>query len=232
MGSVQYVRIQALRPVRYHIRIRQHIRKVRKATPRIFVQNLMITQKLLQDAYTYVTYRALIDSLLAEGKTTGPEQTEKLTEYTKMNVHRMSRLDTHFEFIPELAAALKTAKPQTWLVITEGWCGDAANIVPVFNHVEKANPAIQVRFILRDEHLDIMDAYLTNGGRSIPKMVVLDENLNEIATWGPRPAEGQALMNEMKAQDLPYKEKAEKLQLWYARNRTKAIQMELAALIG
>ncbi len=200
--------------------------------PRIFVQNPMITPKLLENALSYDSYRALIDSLLAEGKTTGPNQTEKLTEYTKMNVHRMSRLDTHFEFIPELAAALKTAKPQTWLVITEAWCGDAANIVPVFNHIEKANPTIKVRYILRDDHLDIMDAYLTNGGRSIPKVVVLDANLREIGTWGPRPAEGQDLMNEMKAQDLPYKEKSEKLQLWYARNRTKAIQMELAALIG
>lgn len=192
----------------------------------------MITQTLIDNAYTYETYCALIDSLLAEGKTTGPEQTEKLTEYTKMNVHRMARLDTHFQFIPELEAALKTAKPQTWLVITEGWCGDAANIVPVFNHIEKANPTIQVRFILRDEHLDIMDAYLTNGGRSIPKVVILDAELKETATWGPRPAEGQALMDEMKAQDLPYKEKAEKLQLWYARNRTAAIQTELAALIS
>ncbi len=200
--------------------------------PRILVQNPMITPKLLLDAHSYDSYRALIDSLLAEGKTTGPNQTEKLTEYTKMNVHRMARLDTHFEFLPELEAALKSAKPQTWLVITEGWCGDAANILPVFNHIETANPAIQMRYILRDDHLDIMDAYLTNGGRSIPKVVVLDADLKETAMWGPRPAEGQALMDEMKTQDLPYREKAEKLQLWYARNRTKAIQLELAALIG
>jgi hypothetical protein len=117
-------------------------------------------------------------------------------------------------------------------VITEAWCGDAANIVPVFNQVELANPAIKVRFILRDDHLDIMDLYLTNGGRSIPKMVVLDADGKEVGTWGPRPAEAQALMDEWKALDMPYKEKAEKLQLWYARNRTVAIQTELAALIS
>lgn len=192
----------------------------------------MITPSLLDGAYTYASYRALIDGLVAEGKTTGPTQNEKMLDYTKMNVHRMSRLDATFKFIPELEEALRHTKPQTWLVITEAWCGDAANIVPVFNQIESANPAIKVRYILRDEHLDIMDQYLTNGGRSIPKVVVLDENLNELATWGPRPAEGQALMDEWKAQDMPYSEKAEKLQLWYARNRTQAIQMELAALIS
>jgi hypothetical protein len=192
----------------------------------------MITPSLIDSAYTYASYRALIDALVAEGKTTGPTQNEKMLEYTKMNVHRMNRLDTTFKFIPELESALPHAKPQTWLVITEAWCGDAANIVPVFNHVELANPAIQVKFILRDDHLDIMDLYLTNGGRSIPKMVVLDADGKETGTWGPRPAEAQALMDEWKAQDMPYKEKAEKLQLWYARNRTHAIQMELAALIS
>lgn len=192
----------------------------------------MISKSLLDSAYTYASYRALIDELVAQGKTTGPTQNDKMLDYTKMNVQRMRRLDTTFQFIDELEAALNNAKPQTWLVITEAWCGDAANIVPVFNHIERANPDIQMRYILRDEHLDIMDQYLTRGGRSIPKVVVLDADLNEIATWGPRPAEGQALMDEWKTQDMPYSEKAEKLQLWYARNRTQAIQMELAALIS
>jgi hypothetical protein len=77
-----------------------------------------------------------------------------------------------------------------------------------------------------------MDLYLTNGGRSIPKVVVLDADGKETATWGPRPAEAQALMDEWKTLEMRYSEKAEKLQLWYARNRTHAIQMELAALIS
>ena len=192
----------------------------------------MITSSLLDSAYTYASYRALIDALVAEGMTTGPIQNEKMLDYTKMNVFRMNRLDTTFKFIPELEAALPNAKPQTWLVITEAWCGDAANILPVFNQVELANPAIQVLYILRDDHLDIMDLYLTNGGRSIPKLVVMDADGKETGTWGPRPAEAQALMDEWKSQDMPYKQKAEKLQLWYARNRTHAIQMELTGLIS
>lgn len=192
----------------------------------------MITSSLLDSAYTYASYRSLIDALVAQGMTTGPIQNEKMLDYTKMNVFRMNRLDTTFKFIPELEAALPNAKPQTWLVITEAWCGDAANILPVFNQVELANPAIQVLYILRDDHLDIMDLYLTNGGRSIPKLVVMDADGKETGTWGPRPAEAQALMDEWKAQDMPYKQKAEKLQLWYARNRTHAIQMELTGLIS
>lgn len=192
----------------------------------------MITSSLLDSAYTYASYRSLIDALVAQGMTTGPIQNEKMLDYTKMNVFRMNRLDTTFKFIPELEAALPNAKPQTWLVITEAWCGDAANILPVFNQVELANPAIQVLYILRDDHLDIMDLYLTNGGRSIPKLVVMDADGKETGTWGPRPAEAQALMDEWKAQDMPYKQNAEKLQLWYARNRTHAIQMELTGLIS
>ena len=190
-----------------------------------------ITQARIDRAMTYDAYRALIDSLLAEGKSTGPKQSDSLLGYSKLNAHRMGRLDTHFTMLPELDAAVRAAKPQTWLVLTEGWCGDAANIVPVFRHIELANPDIRVLFLLRDENLDLMDQFLTNGGRSIPKMIVLDADLNETTTWGPRPAEGQALMDDMKAQDLPYAEQAEKLQLWYARDRTRAIQIELAALL-
>ena len=46
----------------------------------------VLPAELLAGAYTYQAYRQLIDQLLAAGKTTGPEQSERLTEFTELNV--------------------------------------------------------------------------------------------------------------------------------------------------
>src|SRR5690606_18563271 len=82
----------------------------------------------------------------------------------------------------------KINTPQTWLVLTEAWCGDAAQSIPFMVKAASHSPLVDIRFILRDEHPRVMDGYLTHGGRSIPKLIALqNENLEELFTWGPRP---------------------------------------------
>lgn len=121
--------------------------------------------------------------------------------------------------------------------MTEGWCGDAAQIVPVLNHMAATNDHITLRFILRDENLAIADAFLTNGARAIPKVLVLDATTLEVlTTWGPRPAEMQKMVLDAKAASLVTEDKAAQkaiseaaannLHLWYAKDKTKTIQVE------
>jgi hypothetical protein len=145
----------------------------------------------------------------------------------------MNRVDKTSSISDELMAVLTQIKtPQTWLVISEGWCGDAAQIVPYFHFIEKQFSTINVRLVLRDENLELMDQFLTNGGRAIPKLLILDEQSNELlAHWGPRPAEAQAVINDLKAANADMNEMKEKLHLWYARNKSQALQLELIDIL-
>ncbi|UYZ62372.1 thioredoxin family protein [Hymenobacter weizhouensis] len=194
----------------------------------------VLTPERLAGAHTYATYRRLIDDLQAQGLTTGPQQSAMLTDYTRLNVQRMQRLDKTAQVLPELQAAVAALpQPYVWLVLTEGWCGDAAQIVPVLEKIAQASQGrISTRYLLRDEHPDLMDQYLTNGGRAIPKLIVLHpDTLEEAAQWGPRPAQAQELFQEMKAQGATHEEFAEKLHGWYAKNKTQDTQLELLALV-
>lgn len=198
------------------------------------IQTNVITPELIQNAMTYEAYRQLIDDLLAEGKTTGPNQSEAMTHYTELNVTRMKRLDKRTklnESLKEQLTAIDT--PQIWLVISEGWCGDAAQIVPILAAMANESSNIDLKFILRDDNLEVMDAYLTDGGRGIPKLIVLNANtLEEIGTWGPRPQPAQKLLYEFKANpDETYAEFGKRLQIWYARDKTQTTQQELEDLL-
>ena len=188
----------------------------------------------LAAAYTYASYRQLIDQLLAEGQTTGPQQSPELTHYTQLNVQRMQRLDKTVRLLPELVAtARQLPRPYLWLVLTEGWCGDAAQLVPVLEAVAQASAGrLETRYLLRDENLDLMDRYLTGTSRAIPRLVVFEaDTLAEVATWGPRPAPAQALLLRLKAEGMPHDEYITQIHAWYAHDKTQSTQGELLALL-
>ena len=193
-----------------------------------------ITRELIEEAFTYNQYRELIDKLLERGRTTGDKDSEEIIHYTRMNVQRMKRQDKQISLNESLKEKLENLGSNwIWLVITEGWCGDAAQNIPVINKMAEAAPNIELKFILRDEHPEIMDQYLTDGSRSIPKLVCLDaESLEEIGTWGPRPAVIQEKAMQWKEDpEISKEEWAEKLHKWYADNKTEEQQKEFEQLI-
>ena len=203
-----------------------------------------IPATILEQSYTYNDYRQLIDDLFDQHKTTGEDHSEAMLNYTKQNLARMNRLDKKSRLTDETLAQLaKINTPVIWLVITEGWCGDAAQIVPVLEHMAKANSHIQLRFILRDKNLPIIDAFLTNGARSIPKILVLDaESLVVKQVWGPRPVVMQEMVmsnkaksletDDLEARKLIMQESANQLHLWYAKDKTKTIQKEFLSFMA
>ncbi|WP_324674032.1 thioredoxin family protein [Hymenobacter sp. GOD-10R] len=195
----------------------------------------VLTAEQLATGYSYSAYRQLIDGLLEQDRTTGPNQSEELTKYTRLNVQRMSRIDKTVELVPELREAVGNLQNRyVWAIITEGWCGDAAQIVPVLEAVAQAsNGQIETRYLLRDEHLDLMDRYLTNGGRSIPKLVVLHaDTLMEATNWGPRPAAAQEMFMRLKAEGLSHDEFVTQVHGWYAKDKTQSTQQELVQLVS
>ncbi|MBN2731689.1 MAG: thioredoxin family protein [Balneolaceae bacterium] len=195
----------------------------------------LITPDILDEAMSYASYRTLIDNLLEQGLTTGPKQSDEMKHYTKMNVQRMKRLDKTIELNSSLKNTIdKIDEPWIWLVLTEAWCGDAAQNIPVINKIAEASPKIELKLILRDEHLDIMDAYLTNGGRSIPKLICLHaKTFEEVGTWGPRAGDFQQKAMEWKSNpELSKEEWVEKLHKWYADDKGETLQAEFEELIS
>ena len=194
----------------------------------------VLTPERLATGYSYSAYRQLIDEALLQNRTTGLNQSEELTHYTRLNVQRMGRIDKTVQLLPELREALANLQNRyVWLVITEGWCGDAAQIVPVLEAVVQASDGkLESRYLLRDENPELMDRYLTNGGRSIPKLVILHaDTLTEVTNWGPRPVAAQAMFMQLKAQGIPHNEFITQVHGWYAKDKTQSTQQELVQLV-
>lgn len=194
----------------------------------------LIDAALINNALTYSAYRKLIDKLLAEGKTTGPVQEEWIVTYTKLNKKRMDRLDKTIVLSQVLTTAINNIREKwIWLIITEGWCGDAAQNIPLLNKIAEHSAKIELKLLLRDEHTELMDAYLTNGSRAIPKLICLrKDDLKEMGTWGPRPEPLQKMVLAAKAEAKSNKEAfSEKIHTWYAKDKTNALQHEMTALI-
>ncbi|MCA0431078.1 MAG: thioredoxin family protein [Bacteroidetes bacterium] len=189
-------------------------------------------EKYLKKSYTYKEYISLLENLMLQGKTTGETQTDELINYANLNLARIHRLEKTVEITPELKELILNIKHNyTWLVITEGWCGDAAqNITPLY-FITQLNPKINLALVLRDDNLDLMDKYLTNGGRSIPKLICLDENNKEIFNWGPRPIAAQKIVQELMANKATLEEKSLTIQKWYNTDKTLSLQNEFVELI-
>lgn len=180
-------------------------------------------------------FRDLLAQLVKDGRTSGHDQSEEMVAYTKLNLARTVRNEKTVKLLPEVIEALSKVHNMTWLVITEPWCGDSSQVLPVLAMMAAAAPDIHMRVVLRDEHLELMDHYLTHGGRSVPKLIAIDPKGKELFTWGPRPQAAQDMVWANKdlpeAQQLPKEEIYAKVHAWYAADRGVAIQQEILALL-
>ncbi len=153
--------------------------------------------------------------------------------FKQLNQHRISRIHKTYKMSEQLKDAIKSIdSPQLWMMLTEDWCGDSAQNLPYIAMMSDENPLITLRILERDENPEVMDNYLTNGSRSIPKLVVFDESGNELFQWGPRPEEAANLVKELKAAGMSKEQFNEKLHLWYGRNRGKSVESEMLTLIN
>jgi hypothetical protein len=151
-----------------------------------------LTTEMLSRAMSYAEYIALFERVVAKKKTTGPNQNEQLTHYTLLNWKRTQRVLKTFNVPEEVAAKLFGLPSQTWILLTETWCGDAAHSLGIIAKLAACNPKIKLQILLRDENLELMDSFLTNGNRSIPKLILCEGiELNIKRHWGPRPADLQ-----------------------------------------
>lgn len=185
--------------------------------------NLYLKQSL--DYESYFTY---IQDLVEKNDLSTP-----YLDYTRLNMQRMIRLNKTIQLLPSLESVVKNiSSKQCWLILSEAWCGDAAQTTPLFNKIAILNKNIELRFLWRDQNLDLMDQFLTDGkSRSIPKLIVTDELGNVLMDWGPRPQELQRIYKQLNAEKVPFNEVAEKLHHWYALDKTISAQKEIQLLL-
>ena len=196
------------------------------------MNNTLIDRSLLK-GLTYKEYRNKIKTLLQQGLSTGAEQSEDLLNYSLLNDKRMDRLDKTLKISEETYNSINNlSKKFTFLVIAEGWCGDAAQILPVLNKVAEVSANIDLKIVLRDENDELMNQFLTNGSKSIPKTIIIDEDKNVVNSWGPRPEIATKMVQDYKAKngviDAEFKKD---LQIWYNKDKGNSTQEDLIKLL-
>lgn len=193
----------------------------------------MITQQHIDKGISFEAYHQLYQEQVANGQTSGLDQSEGFIAYTKLNFSRLKRSYKTTEIANETKAMLeKISTPLTWLVLTETWCGDAAQNIPVLAKMAELNPAISLKLIFRDENPEVMDNFLTNGSKSIPKLICVNENLEVLGTWGPRPAAIQSWFVEEKNKPTTDMDQLKiDLQQKYNADKGQSLQSELMELL-
>ena len=190
-------------------------------------------KQALENSFSYADYRKKVTSLIAEGKSTGHTQSEDLLKYSELNETRMNRLEKTIEVTDKTKTKLQNLdKKYIWLVLSEGWCGDAAQIVPVIHKMAEVTDKVELKIALRDDNDALMQHFLTNGGKAIPKLIVLDaESLEVVLDWGPRPHGAKQLIVDYKAAHGVVDETAKiELQKWYLHDKGISIQNEIVEM--
>lgn len=195
--------------------------------------NKELFDKVLVEGLSFEEYRQRAENKLKNFEAFGITPTEENKYgYLKINNQRMSNRLKSYSPSPESVQILNSINTELiWMVLVEDWCGDCAQILPVLFRMAEKNPKIKLKLMPRDFYPEIMDLYLTNGARSIPKLVALDLSVKELFQWGARPAGAQNVIDTAKAEGVDKEVMKERLHLWYGKDRGKSIEAEIIELI-
>lgn len=199
--------------------------------------NSVIYKEKLIDAMNYREYLDKVYALLEESHSEVSEEAEVLMHYTRMNTRRMELWNKTIVLLPEAENYFQSIdKKIDFLIITEAWCGDAAHVMPMMQKIIDLNENFSIKTIMRDEHPEIMDQYLTNGTKSIPIIVALqciDDKYVELFRWGPKPMPMMKKLKDFKEGKLNVSKGTllKETQLWYEEDKTNTIQTELTELM-
>ena len=188
----------------------------------------------LKRTFSYEDYLEYVEELISKGLSSGPDQSEKNTHFTKLNFQRLKRVFRTLQLTDEIIEITKNVKSDmSWVVIVESWCGDVPQNIPFLEAISRQSDKINLQIILRDENPDIMNQFLTNGTRSIPKLICYDSDTYEVVgTWGPRPAGAVDLVKSLiKDPEVTKEMRSEAVQRWYLADKGEQLQSEIYSLI-
>jgi hypothetical protein len=182
----------------------------------------------------FTEYQAYFQEILHSEQPTTPYDNLDYLNYTKLNWSRMNRWLKTGHLTEELRQSIAgISEPQHWIIITEPWCGDAAHIIPFLHMAAELNDKIKVSYELRDSEPYRINDYLTNSkSKSIPKLIIQNNEGKDLAVWGPRPAACQIVYDELHAQNADFETVKTELQHWYNNDSGKEIMTELTQILG
>ena len=185
--------------------------------------------------YSYSEFLEHVEDLFAQGNVTGDVDSVERLEATKINISRFKRLNKTARIDPDILDVLEKGSYRwRWTVIAEGWCGDAAQILPYINKVASKAKNIELEVVLRDQHPKLMDEFLTNGSRSIPVLICRDADSDRvIGRWGPRPIRVMEWISNYKKERASYTSSEFKTALhkFYASDKGLAINSDLLRVV-
>ena len=180
----------------------------------------------------YINAAINYDSYCGYVENQAENSTDKYAEYFPINYQRMERLNKNLSIPDSLKAKINQLTPLYYLILSEGWCGDCAQIVPILAKMEKASKNIELKILIAEENLELLDKYLINNSRSVPLVLGINkENFKVEFKWGARPLFGLELLKKYKSDENYSKDMFQKdLQIAY--NKDKGIKTinELIAL--
>ena len=191
------------------------------------------TPSLISETISWQQYLALAQQYVNTNDKPEKYRDEKMLRYTYENVERIQRVLEQMKVETKLYNTLNTLGVKwTWVVLTEPWCGDAAQVVPALYTLSTCSENIDFRILLSDSHSDILDQFLTKGSRSIPKLICINELQEVIGTWGPRPAILQQLVLAQKDDTTKtFGDKVRSIHQWYEQDKTNTLQEEFVQLV-
>lgn len=194
-----------------------------------------ILKESLKKSQSYKEYRDLVKKLVENNSTSGNDKSQAMIDYTVLNDRRMKRWDKTLKVPQEINDEIVTFKDKiTWLVITESWCGDAAHLIPVMSKVAELNDNINFKVVLRDDNETLMNLFLTNGSKSVPKLIMIDNETGDVLnTYGPRPSEATKMVNDYKTEHgMLTPEFKEDLQRWYNKDKGQNTLKDLTTMLS
>lgn len=182
----------------------------------------------ISSGISFHDYKEHIENTIKNG-----DSTDSLYEYYGLNKARMKRLEKKFELSDNAKKILGELKENIYLIaITEGWCGDAAQVLPIIEKITNESPLIETKIVLRDKNPELMDQYLTNGNKSIPIIIGVNEKGEELFHWGTRPKWAEPILANYKKGELTKDEFIKEIQSTYNKDKGKSIENELIDLIS
>lgn len=185
---------------------------------------------------TYAEYERLFQEMANMGKESQYFVTSANLPYIRSNWEISQRVKSSVVLFHSLnQLLLNLYYSYTWLVITEPWCMESAQNLPVIAAMAKVNPEkIRLLVVLKDQHPELMNKYLTNGNKAIPKVILINETRNvEEYTWGPRPAPAQDLFLQWKRDNDTKSKRPFSVELnnWYKCDSSMTIQREFKSFL-
>ena len=186
-----------------------------------------------EKSFSYQEYKSTFEAIIMRSENNIEASEKEMQHYYTLNWARSKRVEKVYTMSDNAKSVLSglTIK-QKWIIITEAWCGDSSQSLPILAALAEYRPdCIEIRMCSRDLYPELLELYKTNGSMGIPKLIAIDSNGKELFTWGPRPTKAQEVFDALKHDNLEKSKIYEAMHLWYAKDKGQTVEIEIVSLL-